>query len=228
MDTLLYPTLLHDLHPHLDMSHWPTLDHHLYPFYPSTSLPPPFPQTTHNDPILTRRLRLKESGITFEYYKKLFYTPLDNLILITIGFSLETLLTNMPECDTLAHTPINRHHPHCIFAILRSAKQHLAHALRTGSFTNKAINRTKYHVLCKVAARGDTAQEIFGNLLGDLDKVVLELEGGVREVGFFPYRSGGGGGRLEIFFYEPGEPIVGWRSRGLRVWEEGGSGSGHG
>ncbi|OJZ92099.1 hypothetical protein ASPFODRAFT_39376, partial [Aspergillus luchuensis CBS 106.47] len=178
MDTLLYPTLLHDLHPHLDMSHWPTLDPHLYPFYPSTSLPPPLPQTTH-DPILARRLRLKESGITFEYYKKLFYTPLDNLILITIGFSLETLLTNMPECDTLAHTPINRHHPHCIFAILRSAKQHLVHALRTGSFANKAINRTKYHVLCKVAARGDTAQEIFGNLLEDLDAVFLELEGGV-------------------------------------------------
>ncbi|RDH36816.1 hypothetical protein BDQ94DRAFT_166916 [Aspergillus welwitschiae] len=220
MDTLLYPTLLRDLWPHLDMSHWPTLDRHLYPFYP-ISLPPSIPVTQHPDPILARRLRLKESGITFEYYKKLFYTPLDNLILITIEFSLDTLLANMPDCDTLAHTPIDRHHPHCIFAILKSAKQHLRRSLRTGKFANKAINQKKYHVLCKFASRGDTAEEIFRDLLEELDGVFLELEGGVREERFFPYRRGG---RLEIFFYEPGEPIVGWRSRGLRVWEEGGRG----
>ncbi|RDK43471.1 hypothetical protein M752DRAFT_292643 [Aspergillus phoenicis ATCC 13157] len=146
MDTLLYPTLLRDLWPHLDMSHWPTLDRHLYPFYP-ISLPLSIPVTQHPDPILARRLRLKESGITFEYYKKLFYTPLDNLILITIEFSLDTLLANMPDCDTLAHTPIDRHHPHCIFAILKSAKQHLRRSLRTGKFANKAINQKKYHVL---------------------------------------------------------------------------------
>ncbi|OJJ74520.1 hypothetical protein ASPBRDRAFT_27547 [Aspergillus brasiliensis CBS 101740] len=229
MDTSLWPTIIEDLWPHQDMSNWPTLDEHLWPFYRTLppSPPPPTIPPTHNDPILARRTRLKAEGITFEYYKKLFYTPVDNLMLIAVEFSLATLLTNMPHRDTLAHTPdIDRHHPHCIFAILQSTKEHLMHRLRTRNFANKVTNQPKYRVLCKFASGADTAKGVYEGLLERLNGVELEMEVGVRSAEFFPYRRGNVEDRLEIYFYEPLEPIVGWRSRGVWVGDEG-TGRGH-